>query len=168
LLFRFWAAIEQSRGEVRSERPSPTPSPVCRIITLLERAYHHFNRELFRGRLPDNILITVEAHERLKGVFRGGHRVPWIAVMESAFRAGNEAVITVLLHQMVHLWNHLARVPDTGRAEYHNRYFRDAALMAGLECGLGSKGYAYTRLGSTAELAMKNLGQLDDLQWHAR
>lgn len=146
-LFAFWSVLERDRQKLLTTAPnSEGPSEVVRTIQLLERAYRQFNAERFHGNLPSKLRITVEHHPRLEGEFRGRLPVPWIAVMDSALRKGEGHILQVLLHQMVHLFNFEAGVQDVGRADYHNRYFRDVALMAGLECRYGSKGYAYTRL----------------------
>jgi len=50
---------------------------------------------------------------------------------------------------MVHLWNHLLKLKDvSGRNQYHNQHFRDAAQLFGLDCPRFSKrrGYSATKL----------------------
>ena len=156
-LSAFWSALELQRKKQEIGHPNTRGSRIRRIIGELERAYAYFNEKLFRGSLPNETLITFEAHCRLLGEFRPKPHGPWIAIMDKALALGTEGALQVLIHEMVHLWNWQAGVSDVGRAQYHNRYFRDAALLAGLVCSIGSKGYAYTSLGPPALAVVREL-----------
>jgi hypothetical protein len=57
------------------------------------------------------------------------------ALSAEALGQGAESALLVLLHAMVHLRNDPVGVANcTPPHQYHNRHFRDAAWLAGLEC----------------------------------
>ena len=66
----------------------------------------------------------------------------------------------MLLHEMVHLRNDQVGVVDcTPPHQYHNRHFRDAARLAGLDCPHrdAKRGYWRTALGPRGRQALIEL-----------
>jgi len=93
-----------------------------------DRAYQFLNAELFDGKLPP-CLITLHATrdayghfaaERFANIASKGEVVDEIA-LNPAYFAGRTLVqiLSVLAHEMVHLWQHHFGKP--GRGRYHNR-----------------------------------------------
>lgn len=114
-------------------------SPVVAVIRELERGYAFFNACFCGGKLPGNVIITIEKgfprHRR--GEFRPirirRRRRYWLAVACEELERPPEQIMGVLLHEMVHLRNHLAKLPDAHQ-HYHNCHFRDTAALLGLQC----------------------------------
>jgi transposase len=147
---RFWDALMRLRrgGEADPYRHEPRrlwgSFPAGDVVAELERAYAFFNDRFFAGVL-EGAAITVERfvgkRRRQPGDFcprqwRLGERtVGHIALSAEVLGRGAAAALTVLLHEMVHLRNDQVGMIDcTPPYQYHNRHFRDAALLAGLEC----------------------------------
>ena len=131
---RFYEGLTKLRAGGGSARLNPVPvrSPVKGIVAELERAFSFFNAYFFGNELPPQTTITVEQYLRPLGCFSatGDHNA--IAISATALGQGCETTLAVLVHEMVHLRNHLVRLPDVHR-KYHNRHFRDSAMLAGLE-----------------------------------
>ncbi len=132
-------------------------SPVTPILAELERAYSFFNARLFGGLLPWKVAICLDTSvaSRCLGYFsgsrwhQGGTTLHQISLSTAAIGRGAEFALEFLLHEMVHLWNHLLKLKDvSGGNQYHNQHFRDAALLFGLECPRfnNQRGYSATRL----------------------
>lgn len=169
---RFWDALVANRrgqagpapaaGGTRPALPqSLLDSPVRAVVEELERAFRFFNDRFFAAALPAGVVITLEDRPRSArlGYFCGRR---WatrhlIVVTTTALAGGKEAVLGTLLHEMVHLRNHAAGLTDCSRSQYHNRHFRDAAILAGLDCLGPTKGHGYgrTRLGDRARAAVE-------------
>ena len=59
---------------------------------------------------------------------------------------------------MAHLRNCVLGIKDVGRAQYHNRHFRDSALLFGLDCGWHrSSDYKRTLVNARGEAAVYSL-----------
>jgi hypothetical protein len=147
---RFWDALMRLRrgGETdpRPDQPRwPWGSfPAGDVVAELERAYAFFNDRFFAGAL-DGAALTVERflgkRRRQAGAFcprqwrLGDRAVGHIALSAEVLGHGVEVALVVLLHEMVHLRNDQVGVVDcTPPHQYHNRHFRDAARLAGLDC----------------------------------
>ena len=79
---------------------------------------------------------------------------------------GAEVALVVLLHEMVHLRNDQVRVVDcTTPNQCHNRHFREAARLAGLECRHRDvkRGYWATTLGPRGRQALEDLRPREEL-----
>ena len=143
---RFYDGLTKLRagGGFARLNPVPVRSPVKDIVAELERAFSFFNAYFFGNELPPKTTITVEQHLRSLGCFSatGDHKA--IAVSATSLGQGCEPTLAVLLHEMVHLRNHLVRLPDVYR-KYHNRHYRDSAMLAGLECGQRDPIHGYMR-----------------------
>jgi len=158
---KFWTELVKHRNGRSLTRP--IESPICQIIQELQRAYAHFNSSLFANTLPVTVLILVElTKRRVGGLFRPMNP-PQIAISLIQFGKGKKHVLAILLHEMVHLRNHVVGIPDAHQG-YHNRHFRDAAHMFGLDCwAVGNHGYAATGFNSSGLRALKSLKLEDDI-----
>lgn len=103
------------------------------------KAYSFFNKKLFAGALPP-CLITMQRKNRAYGYFAGerfgsaddSEITDEIALNPSHFKErGTEMVLSTLVHEMVHLWQHHHGKPS--RAAYHNKEWaakmRDVGLI---------------------------------------
>jgi hypothetical protein len=103
-------------------------SPTEEVSREFYVAYAHFNAALFDGELPE-CLITMQRRKGSRGYFAGerfGHRedeetiLDEIALNPATFigRTDRE-IISTLVHEMAHLWQHHFGKP--GRGRYHNK-----------------------------------------------
>jgi transposase len=184
---RFWHALLDLRRGKSHRSPEEWVTeratgrfPVGDVLSELERAYLFFNTRFFGSSLPSGIGLGVErkATERCQGYFcakvwrEKGRALGHIALHASAIEGGASAAMAVLLHEMVHLRNDQAGISDCHPAnQYHNRYFRDLAVLAGLICGARdpARGYAYTELAEAGHQAVAELCPNEDLfHWKVR
>jgi transposase len=178
---RFWDALMRLRrgGEADPHKSEPHRSwgnfPAGDIVGELERAYAFFNDRFFAGAL-DGAAITVERflgkRRRQAGDFcprqwrLGDRAVGHIALSAEVLGGGAAAALVVLLHEMVHLRNDQVGVVDcTPPYQYHNRHFRDAARLVGLECPHRDprRGYWLTVAGLRGEKALAELQPREEL-----
>jgi len=136
-------------------------------ITELERAYQAF-KALFSGGMPgDDPVIVIQSSRSLRLL---GWLAPhaWknerddgineITICAEHLARSVEEIAETLLHEMVHHFNHMRGVRDCSASQYHNRFFREVALSAGLEVErAGYRGWALTRLGPKALTAAQSL-----------
>ena len=100
--------------------------PTRETYDQFQEAYAYFNRTLFQGLLP-NGLITLQRSKKSYGYFCGdrfgrtdGLVTDEIALNPRYFRERPaEQVLSTLVHEMTHLWQHHRGKP--GRGSYHNR-----------------------------------------------
>jgi len=170
----FWAGLLNLRRATVVPRhqkvpPSASGSPVIGILQELENAYHFFNYELFGGELPEKMVLLLDSPRKnyagfyCARVWRPLDReeeppLGQITVCSSVLGEGVEAVLEVLLHEMVHARNLHLGIEDTDpKTQYHNRHFRDVCLIAGLSCGTRhlQRGYAATSLNARALQAIR-------------
>lgn len=161
---RFWDRLFKLRPQFA--KPTKLKSPVRSIITELERAFSLFNARFFGNALPSNVVITLEGSMRSEGSYRTRGGAHHVAISTRALNRGAEMILGVLLHEMVHMRNHVFHLPDVRRG-YHNRHFRDTAMLAGLECSgyNTSRGYAQTRLDARGLRAVAAFGARDVFVW---
>ena len=120
----------------------PDPSdlsiePTKETYDQFQEAYAYFNRALFEGRLP-NCLITLQRSKRSYGYFCGDRfgRTDGLVSDEIALNPRYfhvrpiEHVLSTLVHEMVHLWQHHCGKP--GRGGYHNRQWAQSMKAIGL------------------------------------
>jgi hypothetical protein len=116
---------------------TPHTSPTLEIYQELQRAYDHFNVELFDGRLPF-CLITLQRDKSTLGYFsaerfvrHSGERSDEIAMNPTYFAIrGIKDTLSTLTHEMVHLWQlHFGK---PGRGRYHNRQWAEKMIAVGL------------------------------------
>lgn len=147
----------------------------------LERAYSHFNRELFNSGLkPCMITIQKPAHGSILG-WTSVDKI-WLSrnqaenrlevnVCPHIFHEPPDIVYGVLLHEMVHVFNCHRGICDCSHGQYHNRKFRDEAIAVGLAVAkLGYRGWAKTEIakGGRAEQAIRSLNPKTDVFGYAR
>jgi predicted SprT family Zn-dependent metalloprotease len=104
-----------------------------------QKAYGFFNRELFGSSLPD-VLITLQRKGRLGGYFspkRFTGRLEESVAHELALNPDkfkdqtDEWIYSVLVHEMMHVWQHTFGEPTRGR--YHNREWAEKMKSIGLQ-----------------------------------
>ena len=126
--------------------------------------------------LPEEVAITVlrgTGPSGLLGYYCGrswwwGRERPvdLIAVSGLAVERGPRHALETLIHEMVHHRNDRFGLVDcTSHGFYHNRHFRDSAVLAGLVCADRHKTYGYgvTGLGEHARRAVDRLRPKESL-----
>lgn len=121
-----------------SDPTNPAIRPTRETYDPLQQAYENLNRALFEGSLP-NCLITLQRHKKSYGYFCGdrfarsdGTLSDEIALNPSHFRdRPQEDVLSTLVHEMVHLWQHHFGTP--GRGRYHNVEWAEKMKAIGLQ-----------------------------------
>lgn len=102
-----------------------------------QRAYDFFNAELFGGMLPE-VLVTLQRHARAYGYFsperfigRSDNQVAHeLAMNPDHFGRTDELILSVLVHEMVHVWQEAyGTMPRSG---YHDRQWAARMKEAGL------------------------------------
>jgi len=147
----------------------------------LERAYRHFNKELFAGALSA-CMITIQRPPR-------GNILGWTSaakiwrhqnsnegrlelnVCPHIFHEPVEAIFEVLIHEMVHAFNSQHGIRDCSANQYHNGKFRDRAVVVGLSVSkVGYHGWAKTEIakGGNAEKAIQSLNPKKEVFAFAR
>jgi predicted SprT family Zn-dependent metalloprotease len=114
-------------------------NPTATTYTSLTTAYDWFNRELFDGTLPP-CLITMQRHKGSYGYFSGERFqntinreeiTDEIALNPTHFASRTpEQVLSTLVHEMVHLWQHHYGKPP--RKSYHDREWARKMRQIGL------------------------------------
>lgn len=111
--------------------------PTRQTYACLQKAYDFFNRELFGRKLP-HCLITLQRERSTYGYFSGsrwanakGEVTDEIALNPAHFATRSlEQVMSTLVHEMVHLWQHHFGTP--GRRAYHNKEWASKMESIGL------------------------------------
>ncbi|WP_323130967.1 SprT-like domain-containing protein [Sinorhizobium medicae] len=124
--------------------------PTRETYDRLQQAYEHFNKALFDGTLP-NALITLQRRKGTFGYFAGakfqrddGKPADEIALNPARFHDRSiKEILSTLVHEMVHLWQHHHGEP--GRGRYHNREWAEKMKAIGLQpTDSGSEGGSET------------------------
>lgn len=114
----------------------------------LARAYDHFNAALFSGKLPECVIVCsgFSRPQRFAGHYTTGifyHRadskndkstpaLPQILINADTFdRKDDIAILSTLVHEMVHHWQHSSGHPSRGG--YHNKEWAQKMQEVGLE-----------------------------------
>ena len=118
-----------------------TNAPTHRTYTSLDAAYDHFNRELFAGQLPA-CLITMQRHKGAYGYFSGNRFASLdnpeditdeIALNPATFASRTPTkILSTLVHEMVHLWQHRDPSANPSRNGYHNKEWAAKMREVGL------------------------------------
>jgi hypothetical protein len=117
---------------------APKLSPTLETYQELQRAYDHFNAELFDAVLPF-CLITLQRDKSSLGYFsaerfarHSGETSDEIAMNPTyfAFR-GIKDTFSTMTHEMVHLWQ--THFGKPGRGRYHNRQWARRMVAIGLQ-----------------------------------
>jgi predicted SprT family Zn-dependent metalloprotease len=111
--------------------------PTAQAYAELQKAYDHFNRELFEGTLPD-CLLTLQREKDTYGYFSrnrfissAGEKIDEIALNPSYFAVQPLVeILQTIAHEMVHLWQ--AHFGKPGRVRYHNGEFAAKMEAIGL------------------------------------
>ena len=102
-----------------------------------QRAYDFFNVELFAGALP-NVLVTMQRQAKAYGYFsperfigRAGEEVTHeLAMNPDHFGRTDEEILSTLVHEMCHLWQHVCGTPP--RKSYHDKEWAAKMKQVGL------------------------------------
>lgn len=106
--------------------------------TWIERAYNHFNRHLFKNRLP-GVFFTYRRRSDALGIFafntfrkRGGkEEISEIGLNPDFFKGRSDIkILSDLAHEMCHVWQYYHGHPS--RSGYHNREWADKMETIGL------------------------------------
>jgi predicted SprT family Zn-dependent metalloprotease len=111
--------------------------PTAQAYAELQKAYDHFNLELFEGTLPD-CLLTLQREKDTYGYFSrnrfissAGEKIDEIALNPSYFAVQPLVeILQTIAHEMVHLWQ--AHFGKPGRVRYHNGEFAAKMEAIGL------------------------------------
>jgi predicted SprT family Zn-dependent metalloprotease len=119
--------------------PKKNSEPPARTYASLDNAYDFFNRELFNDALP-RCLITMQRGLGYYGYFSGDRFVNLndssditdeIALNPNHFQKQTVGgVLSTLVHEMAHLWQHHFGKP--GRGRYHNKQWASKMVEIGL------------------------------------
>jgi predicted SprT family Zn-dependent metalloprotease len=117
-----------------------TNDPTKGTYNALARAFDHFNRRLFDGKLP-HCLITYQRHQGAYGYFHGNRFADLgdaeqitdeIALNPATFAGRSpEEILSTLAHEMAHLWQHHFGKPS--KNGYHNRQWAELMATIGLQ-----------------------------------
>jgi hypothetical protein len=124
---------------ITREPASSQLSPSTQAQHEVQLAYDFFNRELFDGRLPPCFVTFQRKGSRVRGYFApdrlgtaDGRRAHEIALNPRHFKVRTfMEVMSTLVHEMVHLWQHLFG-RKRSRTAYHNREWSGEMLRLGL------------------------------------
>jgi hypothetical protein len=111
--------------------------PTQETYDQLQTGYGYFNGCLFENSLP-NCLITLQRRGRTYGYYapdrfsrNDGLRTDEIALNPHYFRDGTKEILSTLIHEMVHVWQHHCGKP--GRGGYHNSEWAEKMRSLGLQ-----------------------------------
>lgn len=140
-------------------------SPYVEIVTILNKAFEHFN-ELYCEGFLKRPLITILSrgrravlgwHWKDKWDYQGSLHTEIMIAAETLDRPIQD-VLETLLHEMVHLHNSQNNIPDCNAAQYHNKNFKKIAeSVFHLEVEkMPQRGYALTKLSDKAGDDVRN------------
>jgi hypothetical protein len=150
----FYAALAALRTAASPRPRPPVYRPVSVTLAALENAYGYLAGQLFPDLPPVAVTISIGCQKGgrlgffLPDCFRAADLVVHnITIAVQALR-GKAAALGTLIHEMVHLLNYTRQLKDVSRHHYHNKVFRDAALVSGLDCPAhdSRRGYQHTVL----------------------
>ena len=142
--FQSYARKEDAASSLREFVVFQPPiEPVVAITPIeygaLQKAFVHLNDELFDGKLP-NVLITYQRRAHSAGYFspeRFSHRGDNFGEHELALNPDvfvgqtDGQICQTLVHEMVHLWQHVFGKPSAGG--YHDREWAEKMKAIGLQ-----------------------------------
>ncbi|MCC9603540.1 SprT-like domain-containing protein [Stieleria sp. JC731] len=109
--------------------------PTADTFSTLQEAYDFFNDQLWGGKLPQCMLLVhrkAGAHGYYWPMqFKGprGKRIDEIALSPESMERTDREVLSTLVHEMAHLWQHHFGSPSAG---YHNAEWADEMDRLGL------------------------------------
>lgn len=103
-----------------------------------QKAYDFFNKQLFAASLPP-VLVTLQRHAKAYGYFsaerftgRGTEEAAHeLALNPDHFGRTDEAILSTLVHEMVHVWQQTHGTPP--RKSYHDRKWASKMKEVGLQ-----------------------------------
>jgi hypothetical protein len=113
-------------------------TPTLTLYSALQEAFDHFNQRLFGGALPQ-CLITLRSASRVYGYHHAdrfispdGNLIAELGIHPGFFTLQPiESVMSTLVHEMVHHWQHHAGSPSVSNP--HNREWADKMVAIGLQ-----------------------------------
>ena len=128
---------EKIRLAAGSSKYAKDAKPTDELYSALDRAFQHFNKELFGGALPRPVFTF----QRRRGTFGFFAAARWdnehgaladeIALNPQHFYDRTlEEVLSTLVHEQCHMWQHHHGEP--GRGHYHNREWAEKMKEVGL------------------------------------
>lgn len=124
--------------EVTTSGPTTPVDPTTQLYGALQRAFLHFNDELFAGKLPP-CLITLRSshphhgyHHKDRFVDKNGRTADELGLHPGFFTLRPvEEVLSTLVHEMVHHWQDTFGKPS--RSNPHNAEWAEKMRSVGLE-----------------------------------
>lgn len=98
------------------------------FIVELEQAFSQLNKFLFNGKIKK---VPFSIHVKKKVVLRWVPESKTIAIGLDIAKLEFGEILGVLLHEMIHIVNDQADLPDVTTNQYHNKYFLQQALAVG-------------------------------------
>lgn len=91
-----------------------TVKPTASTYAVLQKAYDHFNKHIFKGTLPQCLITLSNEMRQARGYYRNhavkdkeGQIIDEIALNPFTFTGRtDEEIFSTLVHEMVHLWQH--------------------------------------------------------------
>lgn len=134
------------------------------VLDELHRAFDYFNEEFVDGVLP-KVIITIQESGRKnalgwygKGFWSDkacGGSACEINISAEHMNRSADSILETLLHEMAHLYNSIKKIRDVSSGQYHNKKFKTAAELFGLDVEKGgTRGWSWTTLGSGAKNAI--------------
>lgn len=103
------------------------------IKTTLLRLYDNLNKEYYHGTLPPVDIRFSFATKMYKGWKLQYEPQYTLFIKWKLLECEEEQLYVSMLHQMVHIYNHVNDVKDNcDKQRYHNQYFREEAERIGL------------------------------------
>jgi hypothetical protein len=109
--------------------------PTRETYNALQDAFNWFNRELFNSNLPQ-VLIVLHRKKGARGYFWAemwqgeSERLDEIALTPETLNRSDKEILSTLVHEMVHLWQHHEGKPS--RNAYHNKEWAEQMAEIGL------------------------------------
>ena len=113
--------------------------PTGEMYVPLQWACNSFNESLFDGKLPP-LMLTLRGKGKQSAAYYvpaafetrdHAHQAAEIALNPAMFTWPQQAILALLLHQIVHHWQHVEG--DASRPTYHNRQWAEKMVALGLQ-----------------------------------
>ena len=112
--------------------------PTDDTFNLLQEAYDFFNQVLFENKLPPCLILLHRKSgthgyywpEQFRAISDENQKLDEIALNPTTLNRGDKAVLSTLVHEMVHLWQRHFGKPS--RNGYHNRQWAKEMRRVGL------------------------------------
>lgn len=130
-----------------------------KTLAEIKLVFIQLNKYMFNGELPEPVFV-VQSSRRTKMNAMGwftfgkiwidketGERFNEITICAETLTQPLHRILEVLVHEMVHLYNHTKGIVDCSASQYHNKKFKEAAercLLKVNEIPHKTYGYAFT------------------------